>query len=498
MNTTSRVSTGDSARDHVIIGVILFIAILTGAAAGTGAYLVLAPLVLVLPAIYLLMRPDIGLVLFAGLTLLLAGSLKYFLGLGQFQWALSALGIALLAFALVRHLFSTKHSPVPATGIEHSMLLWWAGLIFASAANAVASLDWLVGLRIYLPVFGIYAYLAYGQPDEKLLKRILLFMLLIASVQWIFCLYQKLEVVPLRIASHYPGSPWDSIVGTFGGDKFGGGESGSLGIYLSIIMVLTAALWKYRQIHSLPFLAIFLTGLAAMALVESKVIVVMIPIGCFLVFRDYAFKQPAKFLMGTIALGGLMLGLLVAYYYMYWQKNTNLGMVDALYARLAYSFDPHFQASTTNFGRVKSLLFWWDKHSLTDDPITLLVGHGLAGAVSSSSLIGEGAAVHRYGVMLDVTGTSKLLWEGGVFGLLAFLSIFVSGFFLARRLKASPLLPAWHRASMTGVEAAMVLMPLSIFYEVTVVSSPPMQFTAMFLLGYITYWWRKSARGHIV
>ena len=172
-------------------------------------------------------------------------------------------------------------------------------------------------------------------------------------------------------------------------------------------------------------------------------------------------------------------------------------MIDALFARFSYSFDPYFQASTTNLGRVKSLLFWWEKHAL-DDPLTLLIGHGLASAVSSSSIIGEGGAVHRYGIMLDVTGVSKLLWESGLIGLVVFLLIFAFGFFRARSLKVHPALPAWHRAAMVGVEAVMVLMPLSIFYEVTIVSSPPMQFMAMFLLGYVAYWWRETGGGRSV
>lgn len=482
----------------LILVVVLSISLIAGLAIGTGAYLAVAPLALLVPAAYLLFRPDVCLVFFAGLTLLVAGTLKYFLGLGQFQWALSALGAALLAYSLVGKVFSKSYTLDRSTGIEQAMLIWWIALLFASAANTLPVLDWFVGLRIYLPVFGIFAYLSYSRPSEKLLKRIIFFMLAIATVQWAFCLYQKFMVVPIRVASHYPGSPWDSIVGTFGGEKFGGGESGSLGIYLSIIIALALALKKYVQIKTLHFIFVSVTAFAAMALVESKVIAVMVPIGCFLVYRDYAFKQPVRFIGGALVLAGLMLGLLVAYYYMYWQTDNNLGLIDALYARFAYSFDPHFQASTTNLGRIKSLVFWWEKHSLLDNPLTLLVGHGLSSAVSSSSVIGEGEAVRRYGVMLDVTGASKLLWESGLFGVAAFLSFFVFGFFRARTLKKHSLVPEWHRAAMTGVEAAMVLMPLSIFYEVTVVSSPPMQFMAMFLLGYVAYWWRETSGARIV
>lgn len=474
--------------------IVLFIAIAAGISIGSGFYLAIAPIVLALPAIYLLKNPHIGLIAFAGLTLLVAGSLKYFFGLGQFQWAISGLGIALLAYTALQRAFTPPSGRQSDAGFVGLMCLWWAILFFSSGANGLPMLDWLVGVRIYLPVFGIFAYIAYCAPSERLLKGMLMFMLAIASIQWVFCLYQKLYIVPARLAGHYPGSAWDSIVGTFGGEKFGGGESGSLGIYLSIMTALAIALHKQAQLKTSWFGFIFLSSFAAMAMVESKVIALMIPAGFFLVYRSYALKRPIAFIAGSFAVGFLMFGLLVAYYYLYWQTDNNKGLLDALYDRFAYSFDPQFQASTTNLGRVKSLVFWWDRHSILDNPLTFLFGHGLASAVSTSSIIGEGVAVRAQAVMLDVTGISKLLWETGIVGSFAFISIFVLGFFRARALKSNLNIPVWHQAAMSGIEAAMALMPLAIFYEVTVVSSPPMQFLAMFCLGYIAYWWRQTHR----
>jgi hypothetical protein len=258
-------------------------------------------------------------------------------------------------------------------------------------------------------------------------------------------------------------------------------------------MVIAIALKKNRQISVVPFLALLVSGFVAMALTESKVIALMIPLGCLLVYREYVWSHPAKFLAGTAVAMLFMAGLLSAYYYLYWQAEAKSGLIESLYSRLFYSFDPNFQASATNLGRVGSLVFWCDKHTLTDNPLTLLVGHGLASAVSASTVIGQGAAAQRYGLMLDVTGASKLLWESGLLGLMCFLSVFAVGFLRAGQMKAHRMVPPWHRAVMSGVEASMVLMPLSIFYEVTVVSSPPMQFVAMFLLGYVVYWWRKTA-----
>lgn len=476
----------------IILLIAICLAFFVGILVGSGSYILIVALMSLIPACIVLKRPDISLALLAAFTLLIAGTIKYFLGLGQFQWILSGLGVLLLAYAALQHTFTPFIATSEDPGFLALIGLWWAILLFGSAANNLPMLDWLVGVRIYLPVFGVFAYIAYCYPSERLLKGILFFMLTVGSVQWVFCIYQKLLIVPLRLAGHYPGSAWDSIVGTFGGDKFGGGESGSLGVYLSLMATLAIALHKQEQLKTFWFFLIFVSSFAAMAMVESKIIALMIPAGFFLVYREYAFKKPIAFISGSIAVAILMACLLIAYFYLYWQTDDNKGLLDALYDRFAYSFDPKFQPSTTNLGRVKSLVFWWDRHALLDNPLTILFGHGLASAVSSSSIIGTGVAVRAQAVMLDVTGISKLLWETGVVGSLVFISIFVLGFFRARKLKSNSALPPWHRAAMTGVEAAFALMPFTIFYEVTIVSSPPMQFAAMFFLGYVAYWWREN------
>lgn len=470
----------------------VFAALLVGALVGLGGYFFVAPFALLVPGALLLSRPGLCLTVYAILALLVAGVAQYFFGFGKLQWALSALGLALLAYSVAGKMFSDNDSKDSGAGLVGLLLSWWGLICFSSLANYISTAEWFVGVRTYLPAVGVFACVAYCRLDDRLLKRVILLMGGVACLQWTFCLYQRFKVVPLRVASNYPGSPWDSIVGSFGGDKFGGGESGSLAVFIAIAIVMAAALAKQGQLSKRWLFVLVLTSLATMALAEAKVIALLVPFGLLVVFRTYVFKKPVRFLFGSVMVLVSMCGVLIAYYYMYWQDESKLGLIDSVVRRFAYSFDPHFQASTTNLGRVKSLLYWWDQHSLLSDPLTLLFGHGLASAVSSSSVIGEGVAVAKYGYMLDVTGVSKLLWESGLFGTLIFVLIFVVGSFRAVKLALSEKLPTWHRASMEGIVAVMLLMPLSIFYELTVVGSSPMQFIAMFFLGYIVYWWRKS------
>ncbi|QPF75101.1 hypothetical protein G8A07_20735 [Roseateles sp. DAIF2] len=490
-----RIQRFDSIGALLIVGILL-IAVLTGLALGLGIYVLAIPVVVALPAAFLFMRPDICLVAVAGLTLVISGLLKSFLGIGQLQWLISALGATLLLISLAKVFFSRRGDlGGEAGGIAILLVLWWVIIVFASVANLVPVLDWFVGIRIFLPFLGVFAYVAYCRPPERLLRAVFLSLMAITSVQWVFCIYQKFVVVPQRIAGGYPGSPWDSIVGTFGGEKFGGGESGSLGVFLAIVLIIAASLHKEKMLGKLAFGAIVIFGLAAMALSESKVVVLLLPLGALIVYRDYIVRRPIRFFMGAFVMIGLVVALLAGYHYMYWQTDNNQGLVDAIVKRLGYSFDPNFRVTTASLGRVGSLVFWWNSHSMMDNPLNLLIGHGLASAVGVSSLIGMGTAVQKYGYMLDTTGAVKILWETGLLGFLVFQSVFVVGFLRAQQLSQHKSIPPWHRAVLTSAQAAMVIMFLSVFYEQTSAGSPPMQFLCMFFLGYIVYWWRESNSG---
>lgn len=491
-----KLMTGSSLAAILAIGMALFLSVAIGISLAADFYPGAAVIVGGVLAVLLLMWPGYAIVAMAGLTLAVAGSLQYFAGLGQFQWAISVLGLLLLIVALAKITFGVS-SPMRQFDIDIGMiaLLWWAVIAVASLGSMIPMLDWLVGVRIYLPFFGVFAYIAYCRPPERLLKGLIHFVLLIASIQWVFCLYQSTMIVPRRISGGYPGSPWDSVVGSFGGDRFGGGESGSLGVFLAIALTIAAALYKSKMLNGVVYAGITFFGLVAVGLSEAKVVVVLIPLGFLFVYRDYLLRRPVRFLMGGMLVVGSVAALLAVYNFMYWEADTRLGFGDSVIQRLSYTFDPDFRVTINNLGRIGSLHYWWKSHSLVENPLHFLLGHGFASAVSVSGIIGIGTAAKESGFLLDTTGATKLLWESGFIGLLLFQAMFVIAFVRANQLARVESIPPWHRAMLSGVQAAMVLMFLAIFYEVTTVSSPPMQFVNMLLMGYTVYWWRETGGG---
>lgn len=489
-------STDSRVSEWVVFSGAVIFSLAVGISLAAGLYLLIGVVVAGLLLLAVFVRPDYAMLAMAGSVLIVAGSLQYFAGVGQFQWVVSILGVLLFVVALVRISFDVSKSAREIDyGIALLLVLWWGALVFSSAGNLLSVSDWVVGIRIFLPFLGVFLYIAYCRPPERLLKQLINFLLFVASIQWLLCVYQKIVVVPKRIAGGFPGSPWDSIVGSFGGEKFGGGESGSLGVFLSVMLIITFALYKNGAIRKLIFLWIFASCFSAIAVSEAKVVLVLVPVGLFILYKQYIVHSPVKFICGGLAVVCLVFVLLVGYNYLYWQAENQSDFWTSVVRRMSYSFDPNFRVSGNSLGRLGSLEYWWRMNADSREIFGLLVGHGLASAVSVSSLIGMGSAAKESGYILDTTGATKLLWESGLFGFLLFQSTFILAYFRAKKLSNVISIPQWHRAVLGGVQAAMAMMFLAVFYEVTTVSSPPMQLTNMLLMGYIVYWWNKTGGG---
>jgi hypothetical protein len=57
-------------------------------------------------------------------------------------------------------------------------------------------------------------------------------------VQIPVAIYQVIFVVPKRVAFRGEDEKWDSVVGTFGGDPMGGGNTAAMGMFCLLIMLL--------------------------------------------------------------------------------------------------------------------------------------------------------------------------------------------------------------------------------------------------------------------
>lgn len=476
----------------IVNAILLFIlASTTGFALSLSNGFVDAALLGVLVFIPFLYSASLSVYFLVLLTLVVSGLANSFFGVSQVQWGASLLGMWLFLLSLLKASFSSRERGQRSSDFIYILFFIFAFVCLLSSVVSYSGFGQaLVGARTYLPYWGIFLVFSTGVADAAISRRVILILISVAAIQWIFCLYQKLYVVPARMSMHVLGSAWDSIVGTFSGSIVGGGESGSLGVFLVVILLFSLTLRASNFLTKLQFSMLLLSLLCALALTETKVVFVLIPIALAAAYPENIYKNPFKYIFSTALVVLVLWVLAYSYYYFFWAQEVDLGFVETLSNRMAYSFDPNFSPSANYYGRFSALIRWAQVNSLSDNPFYFALGHGIASSVGASSILGAGSAAKMYGLGLDATGASKLLWETGAFGFVLFISIFCISYFRVLKLKSDLRIPLWHRAALRSAGAAMPIIVIGIFYEVTAVSSPPMQLTAFFLVGYVSYWHR--------
>lgn len=418
--------------------------------------------------------------LMLALVLTISGTVQYFTDHGQLQWVASGIGICLLISGFLRGA-NADSGARGFTAIDAALLVFAVTATGSTAFGEGGPAHLAAGMRTYLPFLGLYVYIRLGGMAAVTLKRTVWFLLAVALLQWPVELYQAVVVVPQRVAANYFGSAFDSVVGTFGGPKFGGGASGSLAIYLVFAMALVLALHRNALLGAKATVLCLMALLAGIGLAETKVVFVLIPMALAVLYANELYRRPIRFLLGALLAVGIMALLLYVYFIFFWQSESRGDVWLVIERRFAYSFDPTFMPANNWPGRMTGLFIWWRNQDFDGDLYHWLVGYGVAASTSMSTIAGPGVAALKFGLGTDVTGATKLLWEVGVIGALAYLApLFLAFRCFGRVLRdgdCDPLL----RSFVEALRAMAPVLALAVLYEVTIVSSPPLQLVAMIL-----------------
>jgi hypothetical protein len=117
--------------------------------------------------------------------------------------------------------------------------------------------------------------------------------------------------------------------------------------------------------------------------------------------------------------------------------------------------------------RIGSVIFWWDEMIDNGNYLQFTIGHGLgaskSGGVFLGKLVSKGS--QYYGLKLDRTGLSSLLWDIGILGTTFFFMIFVTAWSLARKTKILIGQSTFEGTMMWGFEAGIVVLAVSNIYD---------------------------------
>lgn len=435
----------------------------------------------------LLTQPVLLLWILATVSLIIDGLLQFTLDFTQAQWVSSIVGFMLIIASIIKVATNKQKTITPSLRISYFLAFFIIINVFSSILNLVPVPQAIVGIRTYVPFLGVFFALSVGLISETQIKRMFYFLIIVIFLQVPAIIYQVLVIVPQRAALLGAEDAWDSVNGTFGGTMFGHGASGSLAVYLAVVALLVTVLWQNGFVKKLFFYLFTLSALIVIGATEAKVIFILVPIGFYFLNKDLILRKPVSFLIGSMGVISFLIGVLFAYIELYYSDSMSGDLMKTLQTRFLYSFDPDFMPSVDWPGRLSGIMIWVNNHDFLTNPLTMLIGHGVSAATSTSSLMGFSREVVLYGRGLEVTGLTKLLWESGIIGTVAFIAIMLVCFVQSKRIYINHKIDIWHRAISKAVYASMPILIIAVPYEVTSVSSPPVQFLVMFLLGYINW-----------
>lgn len=475
--------------------IALFLAMVFGILAGLGSVWLAAAISVLTLGSALVFFPYAMTASALVMCLVIVGTFEIFLSFGQANWGASALAGGLIIAAFLARPQLARVQPALSRSWSHNLMLFALWCYFGCmAVSAIINLTPLaqlfVGVRNYIPFLGIFLMLALGRLDERKVKMLVFSVIGVSCIQWLFCIAEQLYVVPKRLVSFAAvGGGAEAIVGSFGGNPLNGGYTGEMAAFVVMALVLCTLLWQAKILPRWVWLLAAVSAGVSVGLAETKIVFVLLPLMVMVImwrFPGGLNRQIIK--LAVVAAVGFTL-IAGVYSIRYWTNENEL-----LHA-FTYSFDTKFMVTPNHRGRLGSIVYWQDQAGFRGPLAQALMGYGPAASVESSVIAGKGAAVSAYGVGLDNNAISKLLWDFGLLGTIAFILIIAGAFFEALRLSCADWVSPWARWVLVSLKAWMLAFAVMLPYQVSVIGGAPMQFLFWFSIGLITYFgaWSSHA-----
>lgn len=360
-------------------------------------------------------------------TLVACGLIQYLTGVGAVLWLPFVAASAMVLLLLIQ----TNYEAAKLDNIETVLTLLLVGaytLILASTVLQNGLTVTIVGWKNELALSLIFLCLLLGFVRESQLYRVVQKLYWIFYLQFPVILYQILVVVPQRVALKGEFEKWDSVVGTFGGDPMGGGNTAALGLFCLLVMLLKLSEFRHGVVSRLNMILHIVAAFILCVLGEVKFVILLAPILLIFVWLcpSYVYgvrqKDIKKVLLMVCTMGLLVLlaiVVLAASYATAFDTDPDHSALKVFWDSLEYIYDSNYILPTGELGRMTTLFFWLDNSQLYGWS-NVWFGYGL-NATNHGSSVAPGFLNQIFNVLLDSTSLSMMLWEFGVVGLVLFL-----------------------------------------------------------------------------
>lgn len=462
-----------------------FLAVLFGMIAITNNPILIGLAVGMILGLFLLASPKISiwLVIVLGLgtpaLLDMAGH-----GLSRMLWAISMLGL-LLWVPGVMHLFSLNPQHKKITPLYIWIAVLFVVFALASTALQLHSFSELFGgFKRYFQGFGLMLVLA-TMPWAKIdVDRWLKALLAIALLQLPFALFERFVLVPLRGGIESAGGEaTDVVAGTMGANLQGGSPNSIMVFFVLLAFTFVVARWKEQLLSTGKACLLSAFLLLPLALGETKIVIVLLPmIGVLLLMKDIQ-REPSKFMPVLLLMLVLTFGL--AYMYVYLMLESTF--IEALEGVMKYNVQEMGYGKLL-LNRTTVLTFWAGLHDWSN-PITFLFGHGLGSSYGAGFDAGHMAQLYpKYGI--NLTTISTLLWDLGVVGLVLYISILAVAWLQMGRIEKHTTDPQL-RADSLSIRVGIALCVVFLMYSDSQINLIVHEIIIAVMLGYGAFLYRQ-------
>lgn len=439
--------------------------------------------------VLLIVQPTILLWVLLLMTLVIAGTVKYFIpGLEKIWWVTYGMAAVLIIPAIMAAI--TRSSVRYPANFSAQSLFGWLFIVaaaFSTLINAAPVMQAALAVKSLFFFAGLWIGLAFIPISTTTMQRWLKAFLVIGAMQWLPAIYQYLFVRTSRLSGGAGVESSDSVVGTFGGSMDGGGYTATLAAYLVIMIVIVIAYYRKGLIGRIRTFGLVGLLVIPLLLMEVKIIFFYLPLSLLILFKDIALRRPMAFFGGASATALILMTTLLAYQSLHWSA-TGRDFGENFEQMFTYSFKEEMSPALEDEGHMSRLLsakFWWEKHGVSE-PVNLVFGHGLGASKTGGSTTGSMAAKYRP-LYIDHIGLVVLLWDLGIVGLVLFVALIRTGYNRAKKLASMERLARWQRALASGLQAVIPLFLLSLIYRNDIPYGAPMMFMLMTVFGLLAW-----------
>lgn len=487
-----RLPEGRRLADLAVVVGAMVLAVLFGWVAAKGAVLPSAIAVGVLFGGIFFKRSDLAISLVLVGTLLLMGPVGlFFPALTKLARLFSLLGFFLLASMTLIGLSARQGQvPLPAFMVLLLSLMCVSTVTSFFGGGGVAEVS--AGVKRAWQLWGLMLALAMmplNDRGEALYQGWLKLLFFIALLQLPFALYQYWVLVPQRMGMGHGVVPIDVVAGTFEASMTGGGSSGTMAMFLILVLAFVLASWKEGLLKSQHALLLSCWLGVPLFIGETKLVLVLLPLMLLIVFVTDIRKHPVAALLAVLL--GILLTTTLAWLYFKMLATDFMTPAERLQQTLDYNFGAVGYSGRYSLNRTSVVTFWMNEHGWRN-PVTMLFGHGLGSSYSGDGSLVPGHLNRFYaGLDINLTTLSTLLWDGGLLA----VCLLIGAFFFAWRTSSRLLSQAgigWDKVILNVLRVSLIFNFFMVFYSNSMLSSMSHEALLAFTFGYLAWLARRS------